>query len=96
MSSISPEHQFTKKHKKQSPLNQIFVAAGGGGGIGGLQLPELPLLPPPGSLGGGGAGQVQFVLPDFSPCPQVSNMNYKGQVIMFMNPRWMGLTGSGL
>ena len=51
-----------------------FLLVGGGGGIGGLQLPELPLLPPPGSLGGGGgAGQVQFVLPDFSPCPQVSH-----------------------
>ena len=40
------------------------------GGGGGIDLPQLPLLPPPSSLGGGGG--APFVLPDFSPCPQVS------------------------
>ena len=47
--------------------------AGGGGVGGGIQLPQLPLFPPPSSLGGGaGAGTgAPFVLPDFSPCPQV-------------------------
>ena len=76
----------------QSPHQQIFLAVGG---IGGLQLPELPLLPPPGSLGGGGVGQVQFVLPDFSPCPQVTTEVIRKWLSYTVNPRWMGPTGSG-
>ena len=48
-------------------LSNYLSWSGGGGGI---DLPQLPLLPPPSSLGGGGG--APFVLPDFSPCPQVS------------------------
>ena len=64
-------------------------------GGGGIQLPELPLLPAPGSLGGG-SGEIQFVLPDFSPCPQVTHNHMNTQVLRKTSiVRLMGLTGSG-
>ena len=61
---------------------RVFTTGGGGGGgsISLPQLPQLPLLPPPSQLGGGGGG-APFVLPDFSPCPQVDGANWVWVVI---------------
>ena len=51
----------------------------GSGGGGSIQIPQLPILPPPSSLGAGSGSP--FILPDFSPCPQVGDTNWVWVII---------------